>query len=127
MRILFDTNVVLDVLLNRKPHAATASRLFVYVERNAIEGLLGATTVTTIHYLATKAVGKTQARKHLRTLLALFEVAPVNGVVILDALSLNFTDYEDAVLYEAAHHAGAGGIVTRNVSDFSRSTLPTNS
>ena len=55
MRVLFDTNVVLDVLLARAPHAAAATTLFDYVARKDLDGLLGATTLTTIFYLAAKA------------------------------------------------------------------------
>lgn len=124
MKLLFDTNVVLDVLLNRQPHSIIASRLMVHVEQRRLGGLLGATTVTTIHYLASKAVGPSQAKKHIQTLLGLFDVAPVDKEVLFDALSLNFTDYEDAVLHEAARHAAANGIVTRDQKGFSNGTLP---
>ena len=124
MRILFDTNVVLDVLLDRKPHAEPASALLAHVERRRIEGLLAATTVTTLHYLAAKAVGASRAKKHLQSLLSLFEVAPVDGKVLAAALSLGFPDFEDGVLHEAARRAGAGGIVTRDPRGFVRASLP---
>ena len=58
MRVLFDTNVVLDVLLARAPHARAATALFHHVAAKDIDGLLGATTVTTIHYLATKPLDR---------------------------------------------------------------------
>ena len=73
-----------------------------------LDGLLGATTLTTIHYLATKVVGARAARGHLRTLLGLFEVAPVTRVVLTEALDLSLPGYEDAVLHEAGRHAGTG-------------------
>ena len=123
MRVLFDTNVVLDVLLDRQPHAPDAVRSFAYAERGAIDGVLGATTLTTIHYLAAKALGTEQAREHIGTLLQLFGVAPVTRAVLEDALALGFGDFEDAVLHEAARHAGAAGIVTRNTADFAKASL----
>jgi predicted nucleic acid-binding protein len=123
VRVLFDTNVVLDVLLARAPHVGPATALMDRVAAGAIEGLLGATTVTTIHYLATRAVGGRSARKHLSTLLRLFEVAPVTRVVLADALDLPFSDYEDAVLHEAGRHAGADAVVTRNAAGFARARL----
>ena len=124
MKVLFDTNVVLDVLLARAPHAEPAARLMALVDRGKIEGLLCATTVTTIHYLATKVIGRRKAVKHLRELLAMFDVARVDRAVLLQALEPNFPDYEDAVLHEAARAAGATGIVTRNASDFAAASLP---
>jgi len=123
VRILFDTNVVLDVLLNRLPHFAAAAELMAEVHDRRIDGLLGATTVTTIHYLATKAVGPAQAAKHVATLLSLFDVASVGRATLTGALGLNFPDYEDAVLHEAARHAAATGIVTRDAKGFAPSTL----
>lgn len=123
MRVLFDTNVVLDVLLAREPHAAAAVWLFAQAERGRLEGLLGATTLTTVHYLARKTLGEDGARDQLGVLLRLFEVASVTRPVLEDALDLPFGDFEDAVLHEAARHAGADGIVTRNPSDFSRATV----
>ena len=123
MRILFDTNVVLDVLLNRKPHAESAANLFVSVERKRIEGLLGATTVTTLHYLAAKAIGARRAKGHLETLLSFFDVAPVDKEVLAAALSLDFRDYEDAVLYEGGRRAGAAGIVTRDPEGFRKAQI----
>ncbi len=124
MRILFDTNVVLDVLLARAPHAAAAADLLTRVESGQLQGLLGATTVTTIHYLATKAVGRDLAAQHVTTLLDLFDVAAVTRAILAAALDAGFADYEDAVLHQAAVHAGATGIVTRNGRDFERATLP---
>ena len=62
MRVLFDTNVVLDLLLARQPHVETAAALVARVERGELTGCLCATTVTTIFYLASKAVGAEAAR-----------------------------------------------------------------
>ena len=123
MRVLFDTNVVLDVLLAREPHVAPATALLDRVAAGAIDGLLGATTVTTIHYLAARANGARAARRHVGTLLRLFDVAPVTRMVLTDALDLPFADYEDAVLHEAARHAGAEAIVTRDAGGFPRARL----
>ena len=122
--MLFDTNVVLDVLLDREPFATTAARLFSHVERGAMPGYLCATTVTTVHYLAHKALGAEQARAKLRNLLRLFEVAPVNRTVLEGALASRLPDFEDAVLHEAALHVGAHGIVTRDPAGFKGARLP---
>jgi predicted nucleic acid-binding protein len=121
--VLFDTNVVLDVLLERHPHAPAATLLFEHVARRNLEGLLGATTVTTVHCLAAKAVGPKKARGHIETLLSLFDVAPVTRAVLGDALNLAWPDYEDAVLLEAARNARADGVVTRDAAGFKSSRL----
>jgi len=124
MKTLFDTNVILDVLLDREPFSDDASFLLSKVEKSEIIGFICATTVTTIHYLATKALGPQSASHHIQSLLSLFVIAPVNRLVLENAAASKFKDFEDAVLHEAACHAGAKYIVTRNISDFKKSKLP---
>jgi predicted nucleic acid-binding protein len=124
LRVLFDTDVVLDLLLDRLPHSSVTARLFSKVEFGEIFGYLCATTVTTIHYLALKALGSARSRKEMKKLLSLFDVAPVNRVVLEGALGSRFKDFEDAVVHEAAHQVSAHAIVTRNIRDFKRSTIP---
>lgn len=124
MKTLFDTNVILDVLLDREPFSNDASLLLSKVEQSEITGFICATTVTTIHYLITKALGTQAASRHIQSLLSLFVIAPVNRVVLENAVTLKFGDFEDAVLHEAACHAGAKYIVTRNIADFNTARLP---
>jgi len=124
VKVLFDTNVILDVLLDRQPFSDDAAQLMSRVERSEISGFLCATTITTIHYLMTKSLGSKSALQHLRLLLSLFEIAPVNRIVIENALALGFSDYEDAVIVEAASYAGAQYIITRNIKDFKKSAIP---
>ena len=71
-----------------------------------------------------KVVGTRQAEKEISKLLALFEVAPVNRPVLEAALAGKLPDFEDAVVCEAARQVGAQGVVTRDVRDFKRSSLP---
>ena len=123
MRILFDTNIVLDLLLDRAPFADAAAELFAKVEDGTIVGYLCGTTVTTIHYLTSKVVGNDRAKDEIGKLLSLFEVAPVNRAVLESALKAGFADFEDAVIHEAACHAGAEAIVTRNLKDFKKSRI----
>ena len=123
MRILFDTNVILDVLLDRKPFSNVATELLEKVESGVLVGYISATTVTTIHYLAAKSVGPEKSRIEIAKLISLFEIAPINRAVIEMAIKSRVADFEDAVLCEAARHVGIDGIVTRNVKDFKQSDL----
>ncbi|MDI6712257.1 MAG: PIN domain-containing protein [Anaerosomatales bacterium] len=125
MRVLFDANVLLDVLLERNPHVEVAEKLVALVDNRRIEGFVCATAVTTLHYVGSGALGQKAVRKHLRTLLGIFEVAAVDRDVLQRALDSNgFTDYEDAVVHEAAHAAGCHAIVTRDAAGFSKATMP---
>lgn len=121
MKVLFDTNVVLDFLLDREPFASAAADLSSAVERRVLAGVLGATTVTTLAYLAylaAKAVGHKPARQQIAGLLTLFEIAPVTGDVLRRAVESRIQDFEDAVLVEAARGVGTHAIVTRDAADF---------
>ncbi len=124
MNVLFDTNIVLDVLLDRPPFAEHASYLMSKVERAEINGFLCATTVTTIHYLLTKYLDKERALRSIYSIMALFEVAAVNRMVLEHALESKFSDFEDSVLHESARHAGAEYIITRNIKDFKNAKIP---
>ena len=123
MKILLDTNIVLDVLMDRLPYSDTATVLFSKVEDGTIIGYLCCTTITTVFYLASKTVGTARAQEEIKKLLSLFEVAPVNRHVLESALELDFIDFEDAVIHEAASHIGVDAIVTRNQKDFKKSRI----
>lgn len=125
MRVLFDANVLLDVLLEREPHVEVAEKLVALVDNRRIEGYLCATAATTLHYVGAKAFGQRAVHEHLRTLLGVFEVAAVDRVVLQRALDAKgFTDYEDAVVHEAAHSVGCTSIVTRDATGFAKATIP---
>jgi predicted nucleic acid-binding protein len=117
-RVLLDVNVILDVLLDRRPFADSASDVWRAVETGRAEGFLSAHAVTTIHYLNTKAVGKRMARDTTSALLSVFAVAEVDTGVVADALALDWADFEDAVTAAAARAAGCEALVTRNPRDF---------
>lgn len=115
---------MLDVLLDREPFAEPAADLLSRAEAGEIAGCLCASTVTTLHYLAAKVIGAKKALLAIRQLLAVFEVAPVNRPVLEAALDSRLSDFEDAVLHEAARQVSAEAIVTRDPQDFLKSDLP---
>ena len=79
--------------------------------------------MTTIHYLVTKALGIKAAHSAIEQLLRLFEVAPITRTVLVSAVLLKFTDFEDAVLHEAAIHAGVQAIITRDSKGFQKANI----
>lgn len=124
MIALVDTNVVLDVLLDRAPFALASASVLAGIESSRAQGLLCATTVTTIQYIAERSIGAAASRLRIGNLLAVFGVAPVNGAALEAAIASPIKDFEDAVLHESAIRAGADCIVTRNTVDFSLSQIP---
>jgi predicted nucleic acid-binding protein len=122
--VLFDTNVILDVLIGRQPHFETGTWLFGALDQGRLDGAVCTTAVTTVHYVAAKTLTANRARALVRDLLSLFSIARVDSDVIVRALDLKFADFEDAVVHEAAYAAGMTAIVTRNAKGFRHATLP---
>ena len=117
-RFLFDTNVVLDVLLDRQPHAEASAVVWEAVETGGGEGMLAAHAVTTIHHLVRKETGAVKARRIVSAILRVFAVAAVDGAVVHEALQVPFSDFENAVTAAAARAAGCECIVTRDPKGF---------
>ena len=123
MKVMVDTNVILDVLLAREHFVDHAAQILGMIERSELEGHLCATTITTIDYLLNRSLTKKQSRDTLHRLMQLFEIAPVNRSVIEEALASKISDFEDAVLAQSGILAGVDLIITRNLKDFKKSTV----
>ncbi|MFH5834396.1 type II toxin-antitoxin system VapC family toxin [Halalkalibaculum sp. DA3122] len=124
MKVLFDTNVLLDVFIEREPFFEASAQAIGLAEKGEIEGWICGTTVTTIFYLLAKQLSSKSATQHVREILKIFNVSNINRVVLEDALDSDFNDYEDGVLYQSAIHANLEAIITRNQKDFDKSKIP---
>lgn len=124
MKVLFDTNIILDVLLDRKEFVELSSSLVSLVETKVIEGYLCATTITTIDYLISKTYDRKIAKTSLQKLLTIFDIAGVNKKVITLSLASKFSDFEDAVQYYSGEIIPVDAIVTRNIGDYKKAIYP---
>jgi predicted nucleic acid-binding protein len=124
MKVVWDADVVLDVLLAREPQVIGAARLMAMVERGELGGYLCDTTVLVLYAVARRLVGEERADRELRKLLLLFDVAAVNRVVLESALVNKALQFQHAVLYESARHLGAEAVVTRSFPAFRGAQLP---
>jgi predicted nucleic acid-binding protein len=122
-RVLLDINVVLDVLLDRRPHVTASAAVWAAVETGRAEGLLAAHAVTTIHYLVSKERGAAFAGRTIGSILKVLRVAAVDSAVVQQALALAWPDFEDAVTAAAAAAAGCDLIVTRDPAGFAHSPV----
>ena len=123
MKVLVDTNIVLDVWLDRESFVDDSLVVLGGAELGKFDGYLCATTITTLFYLGSKVLGQKKVRSELKKLLSIFEVSGVNRVVLDRALSSKVLDYEDAVLDESSYVHGVEIIVTRNLKDFKKSSV----
>ena len=124
MRVLLDTDVVLDVILAREPFARDAVELFDLADKGAFEPYISAITPLNIFYIARKAKAVRDLREAIQLLVQKFGVCPLNQSILSAAFLVRFVDYEDAVQHCSALEGRLDAIVTRNVHDYKYSTLP---
>ena len=118
MRVLVDVNVVLDVLLDRPPHARASGALWAAIERGRAEGLLAGHAVTIIYYLLRRGQGGARAKRSMEAILRVFGVAAVDEGVVRSAIQMSCGDFEDAVTAGAAEVAGCDFVATRDPRGF---------
>jgi predicted nucleic acid-binding protein len=125
MKILVDTNVVLDVLLKRSPFYQDSFKIFQLVDQGRIYGCLSASSITDIFYLLSKdRHNSEEVYQIMYDLTALFSVVPVSETTISDALALRWKDFEDAVQYMTARENDITQIITRNKADYETCDIP---
>lgn len=124
MKVLVDTNIILDVLLDREPFVEDGMALFELIEAGKIQGFIAATTITNIFYILRKMLGRDVAIEAIRRLLLSFECCAVNRQVVEWAISKNLKDFEDGVQAACAVIGQLDAIVTRDTSDFVDVSLP---
>ena len=122
--MLLDTDVLIDVALDRRPHSEASSELLDRVERGARRAFVAWHTLSNFYYLVTPARGDADTREFITELIQFVAVAPADTAALRYALSLPMADFEDAMQVAAARACGARHIVTRNVRDFARSPVP---
>jgi predicted nucleic acid-binding protein len=124
MKVLIDTNIVLDVLLNRQPYCQDAAKIIVLSEKEIIESYVSASAITDIYYITQKEYkNKQTAIDLIKKILEVISVATITGNNIYQALDLGWNDFEDSVQYVVGESISADYIITRNVDDFNNSTI----
>lgn len=119
MRILIDTNVVLDALTSREPWKESAERIFLMAANNIVDMYITASSATDIYYLVRKYLHSTKAAKQIMgKLFSLIGILEVKEEDCVDALASAISDYEDAVVEQVARRSGIECIVTRNQKDY---------
>ena len=125
MKILIDTNIVLDVLLKQEPFYKDSFIIFQLANSGSIKGILAAVSMTNVFFLLRKAKKDIDdVYQILDKLTSLFTVAPFIETTLSGALSLRWKDFEDAVQYVTAKENNVDYIITRNETDFKNSDIP---
>lgn len=119
MKIMCDTNVILDVLLEREPFVEDSYKLLKLCEEHKIDGFVSASSITDIFYLVRKYTHSTElAYKAVGKLLEIVKVCSVTNNDILIAFQKKAKDFEDCLVATCAKSIHCDYIVTRNKKDF---------
>ncbi len=122
--MLIDTDVLIDVALDRNPHADAACELLDRLEQRPGSAFIAWHTASNFYYLVASTRGTADTRRFVSELLGYVGVAPVDTAVLRYATTLPLSDFEDAMQVAAARSCKARHIVTRNVRDYRLSPIP---
>lgn len=123
MTILLDTDVLIDVALDREPHVAASAALLEAIERGDASGFIAWHSLSNFHYLLTPHQGSAGAKEFLMDLLQFVGVAQTSTASAAYAAGLPMKDFEDALQVAAATACGAEVVATRNVRDYAGSPI----
>ena len=124
MNAFVDTNVILDVLLDRKPFAADSRKVWFLAERGKIKGFVSAVTFPNIYYIVRRLKNAKDAAAMMIMLRNTFSVALLDEQIMNQAIDAKFADFEDAVQFYSALRADAVCLITRDVSHYPASSIP---
>ena len=114
MRVVFDTNVIIDAVAAREPFNSAAEEILLMVAEEKIEGFLTANSVTDIFYVIRRSLSEDATRAVIRSLLYSLDIIEVGDADCREALDMQMADYEDALLATCALKIGADYIVSRD-------------
>lgn len=119
MKVLIDTNVIIDALTSREPWNENAETIFIMAANHMMDMYITASSATDIYYLVRKYLHSAdQAKQVMEKLYSLVGILTVSAAECIDALASSVSDYEDAVVERASVKANMDYIVTRNVKDY---------
>ena len=125
MRILFDTNIILDFLCNREPFSSNANALIELCDTGEITGYIAAHTIPNVFFILRKQYTVDERKSFLIDLFDIFTIVGINSQILLSSLrNADFSDIEDCMQYECAKEINADYIVTRDPNGFPCSMIP---
>lgn len=123
-KILIDTNVLLDYLLEREPFFEDAKKVILSCTEGNTKGCIAAHSISNMFFILRKDYTAKERREILSSLCIIFDVEGIDKAKLLSGLANEeFSDFEDCLQMECAKSYGAEYIVTRNVSDYSVSDV----
>jgi predicted nucleic acid-binding protein len=124
-RILIDSDVILDLLLDRKPFCEDSLALIYACEQKQLQGFVTPVIIANVYYIFRQNASHITVTEQLKLLLKIISVLNMDQKQVLAALDSKFTDFEDALQYFSAIQSNkVDVIITQNTSDYKKSALP---
>lgn len=123
MKVLIDTNIILDVLCKRSDFYVDSAKIFKLCEVKRISGIVSALSIPNIMYILRKELDAEKIKEILDMLFLIFSVVDLKVDDLKKAADMKFKDYEDAVQSACAARIKANYIITRNIRDFTESRV----
>ena len=124
MKILVDTNVIIDAFIAREPWNESAEKIFLLGANHIVDLYITASSATDIYYLIRKHLHNAQTAKQIMgKLYSLMNILEVTGTECVEALASQIKDYEDAVVERVASRKEMDYIVTRNIKDYQNGSV----
>ena len=123
MKILVDTNVILDVLCAKKDFVDDSSKVWKYCEVNKIKGYISALSIPNIVYILRKELTPEKTQEIIKQIFLIFKVTDLNAEDLKKAALIKSNDYEVSLQIVCANRIKADFIITRNIRDFSNSKI----
>lgn len=124
MNVLIDTNIILDVMMEREPWLAEAGEIVGRCEIGSLRGYLQASVITDIFYIVRRAKGSAGALKAVDACLRIFTILSIDRSILEQARLLPGSDFEDNVQIACALAANLDAIVTRDPAGYANAPIP---
>lgn len=122
--IFIDSDIILDVFLNRFPYYESSADVLLLSEDKYYCCCTSVHALLNVHYIAKKSFGEKNARAAIKSLTEKLLIIAENISIVEQAIASELSDFEDAVQYYAAVSAKADVIITRNIKDYKHSSIP---
>jgi len=123
--IFIDTDVIIDFLIDRKPHSREAAIIFTLIEQRKLKGYVSSLTFSNLYYILRKVESHNKVIAKLESISRLLTILKVDQQTIKDSISSGFADFEDSIQYNCARdYKKIDVLITRNIKDFKNTEIP---
>jgi len=123
--LFIDTDVIIDFLIDRKPHSREAAIIFTLIEQKKLKGYVSSLTFSNLYYVLKKVESHNKVISKLDIISKMLTILKVDQQTIKDAIASGFSDFEDSIQYNCAlDYKKIDVLITRNTKDYKNSEIP---